>query len=280
MFSFGWVARWANNAREPTGARRRMPMLRRPARVRLAAAIALICVALSAAVVLAGLRLAAVVVVNAGGGELSIARIGRLLAQGAALDGPLTGVLVAVDPGHGGPDRGACHLPSGLVEKEINLDMALRLERALKASGAQVFLTRRDDTFVSLDERARRANEQGADVFVSLHVNRFPSSECFGAQTFYLQESLEGRRLALLIQEELRQVYPPNYRQALPGNYRVLRGTAMPAALVEIGFVTNATDRALMQQDNYREAVAAAIVRGIVRFVRGESADQPAQDDE
>ncbi|HEY8416556.1 MAG TPA: N-acetylmuramoyl-L-alanine amidase [Limnochordales bacterium] len=193
-------------------------------------------------------------------------------------DRPLAGVLVAVDPGHGGSDRGACHLPSGLVEKEINLDMALRLERALKASGAEVILTRRDDTFVSLDDRAQVANERGAHVFLSLHVNRYPSSDCFGAQTFYFPSSLEGRRLALLIQEELLQIYPPNYRQALPGNYRVLRVARMPAALVEIGFVTNATDRALMQREDYREAVAAAVVRALIRFVRGEAAAESAQE--
>ena len=197
-------------------------------------------------------------------------------ATSPAPDRPLAGVLVAVDPGHGGHDRGACHLPSGLVEKEINLDMALRLERALKASGAQVVLTRRDDTFVSLDDRAQLANERGAHVFLSLHVNRYPSPECFGAQTFYFPSSEEGRRLALLIQEELLEIYPPNYRQALPGNYRVLRVARMPAALVEIGFVTNATDRALMQREDYREAVAGAIVRALIRFVRGEAAGAPA----
>jgi len=192
---------------------------------------------------------------------------------------PLAGIMVAVDPGHGGHDRGACHLPSGLVEKEINLDMAQRLERTLRASGARVFLTRRDDTFQSLDALAQLAHEQGADVFLSLHVNRYPSPECFGAQTFYLPGAPEGQRLARLIQEELRRVYPPNYRQALPGNYRVLRGTRMPAALVEIGFVTSATDRALLQRDDYREQVAAAIVRGVIRFVQGESAGHPAQED-
>jgi len=190
--------------------------------------------------------------------------------SGGAAEGPLAGIRVAVDAGHGGTDRGACHLPSGLIEKEINLDMAMRLERALAAAGAEVLLTRRDDTFLPLDERARLANEWGAGVFVSLHVNRYPSPACFGAQTFHLPGAAEGERLALLIQEELRQVYPPNYRQALPGNYRVLRETTMPAALVEIGFVTNATDRALMQQDDYREQVAAAIVQAIVRFVHGE----------
>lgn len=273
--SFGWLLRSADPPGKPLGRRCRgtPPRMasRRMANIRLTAVAMLVCVGLSAAVVVAALRLPAVIAVSAWGRQTAAASIGRLLAGSATFDGPLSGMLVAIDPGHGGPDRGACHLPSGLVEKEINLDMAFRLERALKANGAQVFLTRRDDSFLSLDERARRANERGADVFVSLHVNRYPSPECFGAQTFYLPESLEGRRLALLIQEELRNVYPPNYRQALPGNYRVLRGTAMPAALVEIGFVTNATDRALMQQDDYREAVAAAIVRGIVRFVQGET---------
>lgn len=187
---------------------------------------------------------------------------------------PLADIVVAVDPGHGGHDRGACHLPSGLIEKEINLDMALRLEKALTREGAGVVLTRRDDSFLSLDARAQLANEHGADIFLSLHVNRYPSPDCFGAQTFYLPAAPEGRRLALLIQEELRRIYPPNYRQALPGNYRVLRGTRMPSALVEIGFVTNPTDRALLRQDDYRERVAEAIVQALIRFVRGDTADE------
>lgn len=190
---------------------------------------------------------------------------------GSRAEQPLRGVHVVVDPGHGGHDRGACHMPSALIEKEINLDMALRLERALKQAGANVSLTRRDDTFLALEERARFANERSADLFISLHVNRYPSSDCFGAQTFYLPSSDDGRRLALLIQEELLKIYPPNYRQALPGDYSVLRNTHMPAALVEIGFVTSPVDRALMAQDDYREQVAAAIVAACIRFVQGEN---------
>ncbi|MBO8142754.1 MAG: N-acetylmuramoyl-L-alanine amidase [Firmicutes bacterium] len=198
--------------------------------------------------------------------------------------GPLAGVVAAIDPGHGGSDRGACHLPSGLIEKEINMDMAFRLKRGLEEAGAAVILTRRDDTFVPLDERAQIANRLGADVFLSLHVNRFPIPECFGAQTFHLPSSEAGRRLAMLIQEELLTVYPPNYRQALPGNYRVLRGTKMPAALIEIGFVTSPRDRQLMQTTEYRDRVAAAIVRGVERFFAGEapggSPDEPADEDD
>lgn len=184
--------------------------------------------------------------------------------------GPLTGVTVVVDPGHGGIDRGACHFPSALIEKEINLDMALRLERELLAAGATVHLTRRDDTFLTLDERSRIANDHAADLFLSLHVNRFPSPDCFGAQTFYAPESDTSRTLSLLIQEELLTVYPPNYRQALPANFRVLRGSHMPAALVEIGFVTSPVDRDLMQQSDYRDKVALAVVAGCIRYLTGE----------
>lgn len=184
--------------------------------------------------------------------------------------GPLHGVHIVVDPGHGGHDRGACHLPSALIEKEINLDMALRLEWALQKAGAAVSLTRRDDRFVTLDDRARFANELEADLFISLHVNRYPSSDCFGAQTFHLPGSEESRALALLIQEELLKIYPPNYRQALPGDYAVLRNTRMPAALVEIGFITSPVDRTLMAQEDYREQVATAIVAACIRFVQGE----------
>lgn len=194
------------------------------------------------------------------------------MPDSAATEGPLHGVHVVVDAGHGGHDRGACHFPSALIEKEINLDMAVRLEAALQQSGAKVSLTRRDDTFVSLDDRARFANEHDADLFISLHVNRYPSADCFGAQTFYSPASEEGRRLALLIQEELLEIYPPNYRQALPGDFRVLRNTHMAATLVEIGFVTSPVDRELMAQANYREQVVAAIVEACIRFVRGELA--------
>lgn len=188
--------------------------------------------------------------------------------------GPLVGVAVVIDPGHGGIDQGACHFPSELIEKEINLDMALRLERELLKAGATVFVTRRDDTFLTLDERSRIANEHNADLFLSLHVNRFPSADCFGAQTFYVPESDSSRTFARLIQEELLNVYPPNYRQALPGNFRVLRGTRMPAVLVEIGFVTSPVDRQLLQQSDYRDKVAVALVAGCVRFLAGQSPEE------
>lgn len=180
---------------------------------------------------------------------------------------PLSELLVVLDPGHGGDDRGVCYFPSDLIEKEINLNMAFRLRDELERAGARVLVTRTDDTFLSLDERAEMANAAGADLFLSLHVNRIPGHpDCFGAQTFYFPGSAEGEQLAKLLQEELIKIDPENDRSSLPGSYRVLRLTTMPGALVEIGFMTNARDRGLIATEEYRDRVTSAIVQGVIRY--------------
>lgn len=190
-----------------------------------------------------------------------------LAASGAELK-PLSGLVIAVDPGHGGDDRGVCYFPNDLIEKEVNLDLARRVASRLAAEGARVVFTREEDAFISLDERAAMANDAGADLFLSIHTNRIPGHpECFGAQTFYHPASEEGKRLAELIQAELLKVDPENYRSALPGNYRVLRLSQMPGVIVEIGFLTNERDRELIATEAYRERVADAVVLGVLRYL-------------
>lgn len=185
----------------------------------------------------------------------------------------LKGYTIAVDPGHGGADRGVCHFPDDLIEKEINLDMAVRLKKALEQRGADVFLTRDDDVYVSLDARAEVANAGGAHVFISLHVNRMPGHPgCFGAQTFYFPGSEPGKKLALALQNELVKVDPENYRTPLSGSFKVLRLAEMVGALVEIAFMTNERDRALLQADEYRDNIAGAIVSGLIHYVEAEMA--------
>ncbi len=178
--------------------------------------------------------------------------------------------MIVVDPGHGGEDRGVCYFPQDLIEKEINLDVARRMAARFEAAGARVILTREEDAFISLDERAAAANEAGADLFLSVHTNRIPGHpECFGAQTFYHPSSEEGKRLAELVQEELLKIDTENYRSALPGDYRVLRLSKMPGVIVEIGFMTNERDRRLIATETYRDRVADAVVRGAIRFFTG-----------
>lgn len=190
---------------------------------------------------------------------------GMLTARGSGR--PLRGKTIVVDAGHGGDDRGVCYFPDDLIEKEINLDMARRVQTALELAGARVVMTRLDDVFISLDDRAEQANQLGADLFLSLHVNRIPRHpECFGAQTFFFPSSDKSQKLAKTLQDELLKIDPENYRTALPGKYRVLRQTQMPGVIVEIGFMTNARDRSLIATDEYRSDAAAAVVAGVIRF--------------
>jgi N-acetylmuramoyl-L-alanine amidase len=181
----------------------------------------------------------------------------------------LSGWLIAIDAGHGGHDHGAWFPDHGILEKEITLQLATKLGNVFAESGAAVVLVRDDDTFVELSERANRANKIRARMFLSLHVNRYPGDpNCCGAQTFYQNDAIEGKYLATLIQEHLRRIDPENHRQPLPANFQVLRESQMPAALIEIGFATNARDRRLMMDNKYREGVVYAIRDAVIAYSR------------
>ncbi|ADU51459.1 cell wall hydrolase/autolysin [Thermaerobacter marianensis DSM 12885] len=212
-------------------------------------------------------------------GALALLALGRVAGVAASPEqGPLAGTLIVVDPGHGGVDRGACHLPSNTIESEIALDFSFLLRKLLRDQGARVLLTRTTDEDLDLDPRIEIANANGADYFLSIHVNWFPDPTCFGAQTFYFPGREESRRLALLVQDELKKVDPDNYREIQTGRYRVLRLTRMPGVLVELGFVDSPHDRAILHDAGKRRQLAEAIVRGVIRHRRGEAGPEPAPD--
>lgn len=172
--------------------------------------------------------------------------------------------MVAIDAGHGGEDRGAWFPQHDLIEKDINLDVARTLAYLLVGEGSYVVLTRTDDSFVELSERAARANRARAHILISIHVNRFPEdTRCCGAQVFFHPASTESKRLADCVQENLRAIDPQNKRLALTADFKVLREAEMTAILIEIGFATNARDRRLIMDPTYRSAVAEAIVKGL-----------------
>lgn len=182
--------------------------------------------------------------------------------------------MVAVDPGHGGEDGGVTH--GGVKEKDVNLAVGLLLRDRLQVLGARVVMTREADEDYALDQRSSlnvrlyRAVQGEARVFVSIHANSFRDPSQWGAQTFYHPGSAEGRRLALLVQEELVRLEPGNYREALAADYYVLRNSRMPAVLVEVGFLSNPGDRGKLVDPAYQARLAEAIARGVRRFVAGE----------
>lgn len=146
---------------------------------------------------------------------------------------------VYIDPGHGGNDSGAVGI-DGALEKTVNLEMALKVEKLLKNQGLDVRLTRKDDRTLSLKERVDLANNWSADCFVSIHCNAF-NKEAKGVETYSLNDKTSD--LAKDIQEEILKTgaYTLN-RGVKTANFYVLRNTKMRACLVELGFIDNFDD--------------------------------------
>lgn len=174
----------------------------------------------------------------------------------------LQGKTIVVDAGHGDHDPGT----SGhdLVEKNVNLNVALRLEKLLKDAGVDVVMTRRDDTFVTLSGRVAIAEKANADAFISIHANA-ASAAAQGAETFYNSryQARESRKLAEAIQKRLVAETGMRHRRVADANFYVIRNTTMPSTLVELGFLTNREDANRMKQPGYDDKAAKAIFNGI-----------------
>ena len=173
--------------------------------------------------------------------------------------------VVVVDAGHGGYDSGA-RGPRGTLEKDMNLDVALRLRSALEAAGLTVFTTREDDTFVDLYERANFGNNLLADAFISIHHNAWavPGGRR-GTETYYFHEG-PSERLATFVEEELTRALGTVVGGVRQRRFVVVRETTAPAVLVEVGYIDNSAEEALIRQPEFRQKAAEAIARGLQRF--------------
>jgi N-acetylmuramoyl-L-alanine amidase len=194
--------------------------------------------------------------------------------------------LVIIDPGHGGRDSGT--IKTGMVEKELTLDVAHRVERLLRDRGFATQLTRADDTYVSLQERAAIGNQADC-VFVSIHFDEATRSAPNGIETYYatrqsslpdrvaswlpfLQRtslepaSVESQSLAGFIQEALVTRTQAVNRGTRSQQFYVLTNVRHPAVLVEGGFLTNKDDVNKLANGDYREQIAAAISEGVIRY--------------
>lgn len=189
--------------------------------------------------------------------------------------------IVMLDPGHGGYDPGAISA-QGVYEKEINLQIAQKVKEMLSPSGIQVFLTREEDIDyvpdgvtgrttkkqIDLNRRIEMANEEKADVFVSLHVNATSSGQNSGAETFYHSKSESGKSLAESIQQELIKIEGMNRRIAKTGDFYVIKNTSMPAVIVEVGYLSSVKEMKKLQQSWYQEQLSRAIAKGIANYFR------------
>jgi N-acetylmuramoyl-L-alanine amidase len=179
------------------------------------------------------------------------------------LTGPVSALTfsrVIIDAGHGGVDGGTVW--NGLIERNLTLDVAKRVESLLKARGLSTVMTRRSNVTVSLDARARIANRYSSAVFVSIHFNADRNRSVTGFETFY--RSARGRTLAASVQRSLDHKVTGRNRGIRYRDYSVLRSTRMPAVLVECGFISNKTEASRCASSSHRQKLAEAIVAGIL----------------
>ena len=177
---------------------------------------------------------------------------------------------VFIDAGHGGHDPGTIGL-RGTKEKDVNLDIALRLAKLLNEQGVKTILSRGQDFFVELDSRESQAARSGADVFVSLHTNSSSDQSVSGVETFHNGVRSVSCKLAETIQSVLAQNLGVPDRGVKTANFAVLRGNPLPAVLVEVGFLSNPDNESLLRQAFYRDRIASILVEALAAYSRGSS---------
>lgn len=187
----------------------------------------------------------------------------------------LSGKKIVIDPGHGGNDAGAIG-PTGVMEKNVTLKVALELKKLLEAEGAQVILTRENDRTVSekgakasdieeLGARCEVANKNSADIFISIHADSFTRPEARGTTGYYYSKSTSGRgqKLADCIRRNLVEQLGTPSRGTQPCNFYVVKHTDMPATLIELGFISNKDEEKLLDSKEGVQKAAQGILDGI-----------------
>ena len=172
---------------------------------------------------------------------------------------------IFLDAGHGGTNPGAIGV-NGLKESEVTLDVALRCGRILQSQGYTVNYSRTSEVIVSLAERARLANQWGADYFVSIHCNSNTNPIYKGTESFFYRAGSVAEDFALVVNTALVDAINTRDLGVFSANFAVLRLTRMPAILVELAFLSNPEEAELLSQSTFRQRCAEGIARGIVDF--------------
>ncbi|MBP7211271.1 N-acetylmuramoyl-L-alanine amidase [bacterium] len=174
--------------------------------------------------------------------------------------------VVVLDAGHGGSDYGA--IRAGINEKDINLDVTKRIEAILRSKGITVYMTRSNDTFVSLQDRTIITAAKNPDIFVSIHVNSCAGTSATGLETHYYHES--SIPLAKVVHASLTHYIKSPDRGLLKNRFYVINHTNIPSILVEIGFISNDRERAEMVGSARKNQTARAVAEGIIKYLNGE----------
>ena len=195
--------------------------------------------------------------------------------------------VVVLDPGHGGQDSGA--MCGGVMEKDLTLDVARRVDRLLDFEGVATLMTRLGDTYVSLADRAAFGNRAKDSIFISIHFNEDNKPVASGVETYYAAHQInsgstfaswlpffsqppsnspkpESQSLAGFIQEALVARTRSIDRGTQPKQFFVIANVSSPAVLIEGGFITNKDELSKLASEDYRDQLAAAVAEGVLRY--------------
>jgi N-acetylmuramoyl-L-alanine amidase len=191
---------------------------------------------------------------------------------------PGSNKVVIIDAGHGGIDPGAKG-KGGLIEKDVNLDIAKKLKRFVEEGGGVAIMIREEDEGLysqdspnkkreDMKNRKQIIKDSSGDIFISIHINSFPESRYYGAQVFYFKNQKESMHLAKIMQQELIRVLNRNNERVEKSteDYFILKDNEIPSVLIECGFLSNSEEEKLLLMPEYQEKIAFSIYTGIIRF--------------
>ncbi len=186
------------------------------------------------------------------------------------------GITIVIDAGHGGRDGGSVGV-GGTIEKEINLKYAYALKDKLTSSGFRVEMTRKtDDGLYSASAKNKKLSDMEArkniikranpNLVISIHMNSFSSSGATGANCYYRQGDESGKQISNLIQQSFNTYCGAKSKLGKVGDYYILNSTYYTAVLVEFGFLSNPSEEALLNTDDYRTKLIDAVYSGIILY--------------
>ena len=198
------------------------------------------------------------------------------------ISSPMSNTVVLIDPGHGGIDKGASE--GDAIEKELNLQISMLLKSYIEENGGICYMTRAEDTNTAdpnrpkgvsqkqsdLKTRKKNIDDFNADIFVSIHMNKFAQSKYSGLQVFYDKNYPESKALAEAIQQTAKDIVDKNNTRtakATGENIYVLKGNEIPSVLVECGFLSNVQEREALKNPQYQRKVAWGIYLGIMNYL-------------
>ena len=205
--------------------------------------------------------------------------------------------VVVLDPGHGGEDSGA--MCGGVMEKDLTLDIARRVDRLLDSEGVATLMTRVGDSYVSLADRAAFGNRATGSIFISIHFNEDNKPVATGVETYYAAHQInsgstfgswlpffsrtpsnsprpESQSLAGFIQQALVARTRSIDRGTQAKQFFVIANVTSPAVLIEGGFITNKDELLKLASEDYRDQLAAAVADGVLRYRDAVSQRKPA----